>query len=135
MKATPLLAIGVAAWACATCRASVPSLKERQNPFYIGGSCKLQSINRGNADFFTTSLVSQGQYGWDTGTSVQAIIPAILAQQGSEHTGNPRIGGGPNSRIEVDGFFRAYGDTYDYLGFELGVGLPMQTTHQEQNSV
>src|SRR6185437_9946077 len=135
MKVRVLFSLVFALLSAMSCRADVPSLKERQNPFYIGGSCKLQSVNRGNTDFFTTSLVSQGQYGWDTGTSVQAIIPAILAQQGSEHTGNPRIGGGPNSRIEVDGFFRAYGDTYDYLGFELGVGLPMQTTHQEQNSV
>jgi hypothetical protein len=110
--------------------AGTPSMKQREDPFRYGFSSQLTLSATGNSDVSTRSAVFQSEYAWDSGMGVQLIVPTILGETNPKNPGNstPRIGGGPNGRIEADGLFRAFGDTYDYLGFLVGAGFPWQSS-------
>jgi len=118
-----------------TALAATPSLKQREDPFYLGPSAEFTLSGTSNSQSTNTATVLQGQYGWDTGVSIQLLVPVLLSDSNPANPNNtfPRIGGGPNGRVEADGLFRAWGDTYDYLGFNVGVGFPWQSTTVAQN--
>jgi hypothetical protein len=117
--------------------ASDLTLKQRQDPFYIGPSAQLSATETAGSGRSTESAAVQGVYVWESGIGVQLIVPSILDDSNPANPLNstPRIGGGPNTRIEADGLFRVWGDTFDYLAFNVGVGFPWQTSGVNQKSV
>jgi hypothetical protein len=64
-------------------------------------------------------------YGWDDGFTVGATIPLELFEASINPltTQTPRI----NGRVTVQTQYRVWGDALEYVGFELGLGLPWQT--------
>ena len=116
--------------------AGVPSLKQRQDPFYIGPSSSFTFSATTDSDSSKDVAVFQGEYGWENGIAIQLLVPTIFRETNSPFVGvtDPRIGGGPNSRIETDGLFRVWGDAYDHLGFSVGIGYPFQSAEAVRKS-
>lgn len=109
------------------------SLKKRHDPFYIGPSLSLTGKDAFFPGSSTASAILAAEYAWDTGTALQLQIPAVLVDS-TPGTSVPRIGAGANNRVELDGLFRAWGDSYDYLAFSLGAGFPWQSSAANQKS-
>jgi hypothetical protein len=121
-----------AAWAQAA-RAAVSPLLEWEDPFWEGSALRVGMTDRTNDQKSTLSGSAQYTYGWESGFTLGTTIPLVLYESAVNtlKTEVPRIGG----RVSVQTDYRVWGDATEYMGFEIGVGLPWQTDPSQRNTV
>jgi hypothetical protein len=114
----------------------IRSIVEWNDPFWQGSVFTANYQDRENQHASVRELDLGVGYGWDTGVAVSALIPVVLGDTGPLVAGanTPRIAGGLSERLRLNGAFRFWGDAYDFLAIQVGVGLPYQSDGAIQNN-
>lgn len=105
------------------------------DPFWVGPTSYLQYAARTSDTSVQQTTQFQVGYGWSSGIALDVNVPVIFEDLSAASTNEtPRIAGGFSSRVQLDAFYRLWGDAYQYLGFDLGVVLPFQTDPKSQDT-
>jgi hypothetical protein len=99
------------------------------NPFRPGPVFESNFYDTDTPVTTNRTMALQFYFGWSPGLTTALTIPLSLWNNppSFERSTTPRIGGSPNNRIEIDNYFRFWGDASDYFGLEAGIGLPFQS--------
>jgi hypothetical protein len=137
------LVIASVLWTCpflhtalASANTPVNTAENLLDPFHVA-SVFQTNLNDTESDKKTSrALTFEYFYGFENGVVLGAILPVIFYDTPPADKGEslPRLGGAANDRLELDSYYRFYGNAANYLGFQLGVGFPFQTSEALKNT-
>ena len=106
------------------------------DPFWEGMTSSFQFADRSSDVSSAQNSQFQVGYGWDNGFALSLGVPIVFSDinVGPNALETPRIGNGFTERIEVDALYRVWGDAYNYVAFNIGLALPIQTDPTEEDS-
>jgi hypothetical protein len=107
-----------------------------QDPFQQGWVFQSIYTEADTAKQTTRGLDSQIALGSDHGVVGALVVPLLLTDTPESTAGAsvPRTGGVGNDRVELDGYFRFWGNSARYFGTELGLAFPYQSDSQIRNT-
>ncbi len=128
--------LGVAGIQQACAEPSPISVETVQDPFRPGWVLQSTYTETDTAKQTTRGLDSQIALGSDHGVVGALVVPLLLTDTPESMAGAavPRTGGLGNDRVELDGYFRFWGNSSRYFGAELGLGFPFQSDAQIRNT-